>query len=486
MMLVLSIVMIGALNSCNKTGGSGQPGNLTKEEQKERAQVFTVYEVEPTFTQDNAQYDVKVFFSQPVDDEEAVKIFPSAVVDKYNVTTTYLGDRKYNFQLNNIERKDKDTEIELELNGKPLNSKTQISKTLAVPAEGKFKLMDYKVDKANSIVTLYFSQPLKQRNIDGYLSISPNMGYRSVIVDNKLVIYFDKSNVYSYQLENVNLTIGSGIKDLAGNSLLKEIELTFDLTDLSPKVRWTEKGVIVPEVSEATIYFDAICLNSVVLRIVKVYDGNILSFYQNNDLDDTWGIRNAGRLEKKVRIALDNPTPNQWRSFPITLSDYVDVKAGDMYQLILDFGPADYAYATEESKQLTLEDDALEARYWDGQAGDFKHHDYDGDWDDPLSTSYYNWVEEKKNVIITDLALTAKMGSSDAIDVFVFQISDTKPVSGATVEAYNYQRQLIASGRTDSKGHVQLSCENRPAFVIAKNNKGGQSIIKTNDGEALS
>ena len=486
MMLVLSIVMIGALNSCNKNGGSGQPGNLTKQEQKERAQVFTVYEVEPTFTQDNAQYDVKVFFSQPVDDEEAVKIFPSAVVDKYNVTTTYLGDRKYNFQLNNIERKDKDTEIELELNGKPLNSKTQISKTLAVPAEGKFKLMDYKVDKANSIVTLYFSQPLKQRNIDGYLSISPNMGYRSVIVDNKLVIYFDKSNVYSYQLENVNLTIGSGIKDLAGNSLLKEIELTFDLTDLSPKVRWTEKGVIVPEVSEATIYFDAICLNSVVLRIVKVYDGNILSFYQNNDLDDTWGIRNAGRLEKKVRIALDNPTPNQWRSFPITLSDYVDVKSGDMYQLILDFGPADYAYATEESKQLTLEDDALEARYWDGQAGDFKHHDYDGDWDDPLSTSYYNWVEEKKNVIITDLALTAKMGSSDAIDVFVFQISDTKPVSGATVEAYNYQRQLIASGRTDSKGHVQLSCENRPAFVIAKNNKGGQSIIKTNDGEALS
>ena len=486
MMLALSIVLIGALNSCNKPGGIDQPGNLTKEEQKERAQVFSVYDVEPTFTEDNAQYDVKVFFTQPVDDEEAVKIFPASFVEKYDVTTTYLGDRKFNFKMNNIERGNKDTEIKLDLDGKALNSKTQISKSLTVPAEGAFKLMDYKVDKANSVVTLYFSQPLKQRNIDGYLSISPNMGYRSVIVDNKLVLYFDKSNVYSYQLEDVTLTIGSGIKDQAGNSLKQEEELTFDLTDLSPRVRWTEKGVIVPEVSEATIYFDAICLNSVVLRIVKVYDGNILSFYQNNDLDDTWGIRNAGRLEKKVRIALDNPTPNQWRSFPITLSDYVNVKSGDMYQLILDFGPADYAYATDESKQLTLEDDALEARYWDGQAGDFKHHDYDGDWSDPLSTSYYNWVEEKKNVIITDLALTAKMGSSDAIDVFVFQISDTKPVSGATVEAYNYQRQMIASGRTDSKGHAQLNCENRPAFVIAKNNKGGQSIIKTNDGEALS
>ena len=122
-MLAMGILLLGGLNSCNK-GGGGQPGNLTKEEQKERAQVFSVYDVEPTFTEDNTQYDVKVFFTQPVDDEEAVKIFPSAFVEKYNVTTTYLGDRKFNFQLNNIERKDKDTKIELELNGKPLNSKT--------------------------------------------------------------------------------------------------------------------------------------------------------------------------------------------------------------------------------------------------------------------------------------------------------------------------------------------------------------------------
>ncbi|MCR5645172.1 MAG: hypothetical protein K6F96_02105 [Bacteroidales bacterium] len=482
MMLVMGIMLLCGLNSCDKNKGNV----ATPEAQKEMAQVFTVYDVEPTFTQTDAQYDVKVFFTQPVSDEDAVKIFESSFVNKYDVTTSYLGDRKYNFQLANIQRKDKDTEIKMELDGKPLQSKTKLTKTLNVPAQGVFKLLDHKVDKANGIATLFFTQPLKQRNIDGFLSIQPNMGYRTEIVDNKLVIFFDKSSVYSYQLDDITLTVGSGIKDKEGNSLRKEEVLNLDLTDLSPKVRWTEKGVIVPEVSDATIYFDAICLNSVVLRIVKVYDNNILSFYQNNDLDDTWGIRNAGRLEKKVRIALANPTPNEWRSFPIQLSDYVDVKSGDMYQLILDFGPADYAFATDESKKLTLEDDNLEARYWDGQAGDFKHHDYDGDWDDPLSTSYYNWVETKKNVIITDLAVTAKMGCDDMIDVFVFQISDTKPVSGAQVEAYNYQRQLISSGRTDSKGHVQLTCENRPAFVVAKNGKGGQSIIKTNDGESLS
>jgi hypothetical protein len=479
LMFVLGITLLGALASCTGKGGD-------KVKYQEQTQNFCLYDVEPTFTEEGAQYDVKVFFTMPLNDEDAVKIFDPDFVNKYGVTTTYLGDRKYNFQTNAIKRGRSETSIEMALDGKPLKSKSKATKTLVVPGENDFKVVDYKVDKANSIVTLYFSQPLKHRNIDGFISVSPEMPYRSEIVGSKLVLYFDKSRLYSYQLEDVTLTVGSGIKDNNGNSLNSEESFNFDLTDINPKVRWTEKGVIVPEVSDATVYFDAICLNSVTLRIVRVFDDNILSFYQNNDLDDTYGIRNAGRLVKKVKIALENPTPNQWRSFPIALSDYIDIKSGEMYQLILDFGPADYAFATDESKQLTLEDDELEARYWDGQSSDFKNHDYDGDWDDPLSSSYYNWVEEKKNIIITDLAVTAKMGSNDAIDVFVFQISDAKPVSGVDVSAYNFQRQLITSGRTDSKGHVQLTCTNRPAFVVAKDSRGGQSIIKTNNGEALS
>ena len=449
-------------------------------------QNFSLIDVEPTYSADEVQYNAKVFFTMPLEDEDALKIFSSDFVKQYGVTPSYLGDRKYNFQINNIKRGSSDATIEMVLDGKPLKSKSKVTRTLDVCAKDVFKAVDLKVDKEHSSATLIFSQPLKQHNIDGFLSLKPEMGYRSEIVDNKIVLYFDKSNVYSYELEDVSLTVGSGIKDIDGNSLRNPQSFTFDLTDLLPKVQWTEKGVIVPEVGDATIYFDAICLKSVVLRIVRVFDDNILSFYQDNDLDDVDGIRQAGRLVKKVTLTLDNPAPNQWKTFPIVLSDYVDVKAGDMYQLILDFGPADYAFATDESKELTLEDDDLEARYWDGNAYSFKLHDYEGDWDDPLSLSYYNWVEREKNVIVTDLAMTAKMGSDDAIDVYVFQISDAQPASGAEVIAYNYQRQKVASGKADSKGHVHLDCPNRPAFVVAKDRKGGQSIIKTNNGKALS
>ena len=376
LMTVIGMAALLFFASCDKGG---------KKMEQQQVLNFSLIDVEPTYSSDEVQYDVLVFFTMPVEEEDALKIFASDFVRNYEVTPHYLGDRKYNFQINNIKRGNQTTTVEMVLDGKPLKSKSKATRSLEICAKDEFKVADLKVDKEQGSATLVFTQPLKQHNIDGFLVLEPKMGYRSEIVGNKIVLYFDKSNVYSYQLEDVTLTVGSGIKDADGNSLYDPQTFTFDLTDLKPKVRWTEKGVIVPEVGEATIYFDAICLNSVTLRVVKVFNDNILSFYQDNDLEEVGGIRKAGRLVKKVSLALDNPTPNQWKTFPITLSDYVDVKAGDMYQLILDFGPADYAFATDESKQLTLEDEALEARYWDGEAYSFKQHDYEGDWDDPLA-----------------------------------------------------------------------------------------------------
>jgi murein DD-endopeptidase MepM/ murein hydrolase activator NlpD len=54
------------------------------------------------------------------------------------------------------------------------------------------------------------------------------------------------------------------------------------------------------------------------------------------------------------------------------------------------------------------------------------------------------------------------------------------------VVAYNFQKQELSKGTVDGKGHLQLQCANRPAFVVATDNKGSKSVIKLNDGNALS
>ena len=319
LILFVSFVMLAGLSSCNKEVKKGAA---------ERPLNFNVVDIVPNYSSDEVQYDVTVFFTKPIADEDAIKIFDPDFVTKYNVTSTYMGNRKYLYQVNNIKRGPKQKVVDLVLDGKSIDSKSKTTCQLPVCDKGTFQIVDCVVAKENSSATLIFSQQLQQRNIDGFFSVTPEMGYRTEIVGNKIVIYFDKSNLYHYQQENVQLTVGSGIKDVDGRSLSESKTFQLDLTDLSPKVKWSEDGVIVPEVGDATVYFDAICLNSVTLRVVRVFDDNIVAYYQDNDLDDTYGIRKAGRLEKKISIALDSPDPKQWKTFPIVLSDYVDVKAG--------------------------------------------------------------------------------------------------------------------------------------------------------------
>ena len=453
-----------------------------------RRQNLSLVTVQPICSSnEEMSYLLRVAFATPIEQEDVVNLFDDSFRKDHPVQVSYSGNNVFDILVQNLKRQNKDYQCHVVLNGKAVDSKTNIVRDLTVYAKDIFVPLMFDVDKAAGVGTLLFSQPLKEdQNLSGFVDFNRKVGYKADIKGNKIDFFFDKSTLYRYQLDEMNMTVGSGIRAANGMLLQSEYSYDFDLTDNLPKVRWTDDGVIIPNVDETTVYFDAICLNSVTLRIVRVFDDNILTFLQENELQETYGVRKAGRLEKKVRLAIDNPYANQWKTFPIVLSDYIKVEPGAMYQLSLNFGPADYTFASEEMKTAVIENEALEAAYWDGESYDYKQYNYDGDWGDPNGYYYYNYVEEKKNIVVSDLAVTAKMGRNDVVDVFVYQISDAKPASGAQVTAYNFQKQELVKGNVDAQGHVQLKCANRPAFVVATDKKGSKSVIKLNDGHALS
>ena len=453
-----------------------------------RRQNFSLVTAQPLCTSnEEMNYLLRVAFAVPVDQDELVNMFDASFRKNHPVQVSYSGNNIYDFEVQNFERKSDTYEVHVVIDGKAVDCKAKMERNLAIYAKNTFESLMFDLDKATSQGTLIFSQPLKEdQNLAGFITFNKKLGYKADIKGNKIDFYFDKSSLYRYQLEDLNMRVESGIRSVDGRLLTSNYDYPFDLTDNLPKVRWSDDGVIIPDVDETTVYFDAICLNSVTLRIVRIYDDNILSFLQDNDLTETYGVRKAGRLEKKVRLAIDNPYANQWKTFPIVLSDYIEVEPGAMYQLSLNFGPADYTFASEEMKKAVMENDALEADYWDGEGYDYKEYNYDGDWGDPNGYYYYNYVEEKKNIVVSDLAVTAKMGRHDVVDVYVYQISDAEPATGAQVKAYNFQRQELAQGHVDAQGHVQLQCDNRPVFVVATDKKGSKSVIKLSDGNALS
>ena len=454
-----------------------------------RRQNFSLVAQQPICTSNETMdYNLRIAFATPVDQEEAIKLFDDAFRKSHPVEMTYAGNNIYDFLVQNFERKNDNYDVHVVLDGKAVDAKAKMERDLTVYAKGVFIPLTFDVDKSADHATLFFSQPLNEsQNLTGFITTHRNLGYKADVKGNKIDFYFDKSNLYRYQLDELTIGVNSGIRSANGMLLQEDYEYALDLTEVQPQVRWTDEGIIIPNVDKTTVYFDAICLNGVTLRIVRIFDDNILSFLQDNELTETYNVRKAGRLEKKVRLAIDNPYPTQWKTFPIVLSDYIKVEPGAMYQLSLNFGPADYTFASDEMKTaLTDNNDEKEASYWDGEAYDYKEYRYEGDWGDPNGYYYYNYVEKKKNIVVSDLAVTAKMGRNDLVDVFVFNISNAQPASGAEVTAYNYQRQELCKGTVDGKGHVQLQCANRPAFVVASDRKGSKSVIKLSDGNALS
>ena len=431
-------------------------------------------------------YILRLAFVNPVDGE-VEQIVDAGTRKAYTVTAKPVGGNLYDIEIQGIARKNEEGLLKVTLDGAAMEANVTRTCELPIYAKDDFKPVHFDVDNTTGEGALYFTQPLKQgQNLNGFLNFNYRIGYRSDIQNNKILLYFDKTSLYRYQLEDLEMKVASGIRSASDQLLQEEYEYTFDLTDYVPKVRWTDEGVIVPNVDETTIYFDAICLNSVTLRIVRVFDDNILSFLQDNELNETYGVRKAGRLEKKIRLQIDNPYPTQWKTFPIVLSDYVKVEPGAMYQLSIDFGPADYTFAPDEMKEEVLDNPQIEADYWDGNRYDYKEYRYDGDWGDPNGYYFYNYVEQKKNIVVSDLAVTAKMGRNDVLNVFVYHISDATPASGTQVTAYNFQKQELAKGSADGNGFVQLNCASRPAFVVAQDKKGSKSVIKLTDGNALS
>ena len=247
-----------------------------------RRQNFSLVTVQPLCTSNETMnYLMRVAFAVPVDQDEVANLFNESFRKSHPVQVTYAGNNVYDFELQNFERKNADYEVSVALDGKALDSKAKMERSLTVFAKDTFEPVMFDVDKAGSKGTLLFTQPLKEdQNLAGFVNFNQKLGYKADIKGNKIDFYFDKTSLYNYQLSELQLTVGSGIRAANGMLLQSDYPFDFDLTDNLPKVRWTDDGVIIPNVDETTVYFDAICLNSVTLRIIRVFDDNILSFLQ--------------------------------------------------------------------------------------------------------------------------------------------------------------------------------------------------------------
>ncbi|HEY9046723.1 MAG TPA: MG2 domain-containing protein [Ohtaekwangia sp.] len=424
-------------------------------------------------------------------------LLPEQEGKSLNVTWTHNPDGKqHTFIVEDVARKDQASKVQLKVTGEPLGLERSEEEEVEIPSLSDFKLMNAKVvQNPNQYVVLQFSDPLKEKqNLEGLISITDLASLDFDIHDNEIWVY---PPVRQSGSKTVN--IEAGIRNILDYKMKTNATAEVVFEQLAPAVRFTGKGSILPSTDGMVLPFEAVNLNAVDVTVMKVFENNILQFFQVNNLEGTQELRRVGKKIITKTIQLDNTGVTdlgKWNRFTLDLSKLISTEPGAIYQVKLAFKKAYSTYncdGEEETEETTsqfeeYEDDyEYEGGYYDEYEEYYYGDDYDWEQrDNPCHSSYYTSNKSiKRNVLASDLGLTAKGGDDGNLVVFVNDLKTTQSLASVQLELYDYQQQLIGTASTDSDGKATIHTKEEPFAIIAKNGTQ-RGYLKVTNGDALS
>lgn len=294
------------------------------------------------------------------------------------------------------------------------------------------------------------------------------------------------------------LTLDSGLKSTEGLSLGEVYTRSFALSEDKPAVEIPLQGAILPDKKHLYLPFRAVNLGAVEVRVVKIYEKNVLMFLQDNELSGESSLRRSGRLVYRGDIPLDaSKDLHKWNTHSVDLGGLFKQEPGAIYRIRISFRQDQSLWGGKEymrrpgnpSGTPSAEDDAVwdipSSYYWDNDY-DWEKYNWD-EADDPSKPSYYMDSDRFPSIqlIASDLGLMAEYAGGDKIWAAATDLLSAKPVSGAAVEVYDFQLQQIGSGKTDGKGLAEIKLSHKPFALVAKAG-GSVAYLKVTSGNERS
>ena len=433
--------------------------------------------------------------------EEIENIFKSLQKGKeLNVKWEHAQDnRNHTFVVDSVERKEAKEKVTFEWNGKKIGAEENGELEIEIPALGDFKVMNIRVlQQPNQYISIRFSDPLKKnQDLEGLIYLKNNEELRFEINRNEIKA-FPSTRIKGYS----TLVVTEGVKNTLGYKVSEPFQEEVSFFNTKPAVEMIGKGVILPSTNGLVFPFKAVNLSAVNVKIVKVFEDNIIQFFQVNQFDGKEEMKRVGRIvyKKEVKLKSDKPIDyGNWNTFSLDLSEIIEVDPGALYRVSISFSKkhslypctdddlTEVVYEEENDKEEASFDQPNSYYYYDDYYYDYSD---DYDWeerDNPCDDSYYirNDKSITRNIFASDLGIIAKGGGQNTISVAITDLKTTNSLSGVEVKLYNFQQQVIAEGTTDSDGFVTIDAKNKPFLLIASqgNQKG---YLRLDDEEALS
>ncbi|RFC55030.1 alpha-2-macroglobulin family protein [Brumimicrobium aurantiacum] len=391
----------------------------------------------------------------------------------------------YEFTLDSIRRKNENGTVEINWNTYLKGDKESQTVSHVIPAMGDFKITGTTVVQyPEQYVLVRFSDPLlSTQDLNGLVEIEGLNNVKTAISTNELRIYAGS------RLEGLHtVIINSAIQNLKAYKFNKTERISVDFKAIKPAVRLVGKGTILPSTNNMMLPFEAVNLKAVDVRIIKIFENNVVQFFQTNDYDGDDELKRIGRVIRKKTIYLTKDKPldlGKWNRFNLDLSKYIEVDQGAIYRVEIGFRKHHSVYPCQDGAAEDIQMDETdwdekenpEAEKWE-YISDWNHSNYNSGYfqgydyrkrEDPCSFSYFRNKSVVKNIFASDIGIVAKTGTNGEITIAVADIISTLPIQGASVKLYDYQQQKIADLTTSAEGiAVSKPLKNAPFFIIVE------------------
>ena len=424
---------------------------------------------------DEARLQGGITLSSPV----ALEDISLTVEPDTPVTLTGEGTA-WRFETGGIARGSKDTPVTIRLR---VNGFHDVSPLKAViPATGVFKVIDTRITRTgNPCVEVRFSEPLAAEAArEGLIELSGVIRQTLDIRDNCARIYYEGAG------DDISLVVHRGVRSASGLALSEEFRTAFPAADPAPAVVLPLDGNILPDEGSLVLPFRAVNLSAVDVKVIKIYEDNILLFLQENDLNGSTELRRSGRLvySRQIPLYQDGDLDlHTWNDFNVDLTGLFKQEPGAIYRIKLSFRQEYSLYGGKPVPRMipvtdgapSAEDEAVwdvQRPYWWDNDTDWSLYDWE-DRDNPEKPSYYMQSERfpTVNLLSSNLGIVAQYAGGKTMWAAVTDINDAKPMSGVDLEVYDFQLQRLATAKTDAKGLAEIPVSRKPFAVIARKGK---------------
>ncbi len=386
---------------------------------------------------------------------------------------------RYTLVFNNISRGELCArEVEVSWSGNEVDPKFMGKQRFVIPSKGGKDLSPLKLESTEIFpepggsIELSFNRPLKKGQNLKHL-ITANYPFTSYEIKGKKVFL----GLAFVRQSSIDITVYKEIQDECGISLASPATKAFSVEPLKPGVKFTGRGVILPDAEKIELPFQAVSAKSVTVTAFEVFDDNIGQFLQENKFDGVKSIERVGRYIWQKTVTLDSTSLRTWKDYKLDVSELMNQKKGSLIRLFLSIEGADSIFTCSDGSVFTNKKSLPES------AEEFVHDRDHSSWDmfennrshsqhlNPCEDNYYERAADARsarNFIRSNVGLIVKQAAnSSRLLVTATDLKTSEPLSAANIIFYNFQDQEIGRFYTDLNGFAEVSVQGVPFYLKA-------------------